>query len=135
MGHPIIGDRMYNSDVWGPNKGKNGDYGKSYEQLCSDLKNEHRASLWHEVVDAEYEGRMAQMVHAELEAESFAQPSRPDYDPICLGCHVVKKSPSPEHSQMYLHCLSYKTPEWSFNAPYPEWADNLSIAQSSENKL
>ena len=33
LGHPIINDPLYNSDVWGPERGKGGNYGKSEEQV------------------------------------------------------------------------------------------------------
>jgi 23S rRNA-/tRNA-specific pseudouridylate synthase len=32
-GHPIINDPIYNSPAFGPNRGKDGEYGKTVEQV------------------------------------------------------------------------------------------------------
>jgi 23S rRNA-/tRNA-specific pseudouridylate synthase len=34
LGYPIKGDTLYNTDSWGPQRGKNAEYGKSIEQVC-----------------------------------------------------------------------------------------------------
>ena len=33
LGFPIVSDTVYNSNEWGPEKGKYGNYGKSFEQV------------------------------------------------------------------------------------------------------
>lgn len=33
LGYPIKHDTIYNTDAWGPEKGKNANYGKSVEQV------------------------------------------------------------------------------------------------------
>ncbi|XP_074646356.1 uncharacterized protein LOC141902498 [Tubulanus polymorphus] len=46
LGYPIVNDPLYNSPVYGPNKGKNGDYNKSEEQLIADILKLHSAENW-----------------------------------------------------------------------------------------
>ncbi|ESO03497.1 hypothetical protein HELRODRAFT_173801 [Helobdella robusta] len=46
LGYPIINDPIYNGTVWGPGKGKHGNFGKTQEQLISDLSGLHKASLY-----------------------------------------------------------------------------------------
>jgi hypothetical protein len=38
LGYPIANDEIYNDNVWGPNKGKNAEYGKSHEQVNDQLR-------------------------------------------------------------------------------------------------
>lgn len=46
LGHPIVNDTLYNSDAFGPEKGKGGRYGKSLKQVSLDVIAAHRASNW-----------------------------------------------------------------------------------------
>ena len=46
LGHPIVNDSLYNSDSFGPERGKGGRFGKSLRQLSQDVINEHRANNW-----------------------------------------------------------------------------------------
>ncbi|VDM43903.1 unnamed protein product [Toxocara canis] len=124
LGFPIIGDELYNTEVWGPTKGKDADYGKSYEQLCKDVSDAHRYSLWHETVDPAYEQRMQELADGEVQPESqdLKMDDRPNYDPICLGCNVKKRTAPLSHFMLHLHCLKYETSKWSFSTQLPEWA-------------
>ncbi|KAK6736159.1 hypothetical protein RB195_019062 [Necator americanus] len=124
LGYPIVGDQIYNSFVWGKSKGKAGDYGKSYEELCIDVREAHRGSNWHETVNQDYESRMERMANENLDPEPFDYESqdRPSYDPICLNCNVVKKRVPLDHFQLFLHCLRYSTENWSYSTPLPDWA-------------
>uniref|UniRef100_A0A914ZR32 Pseudouridine synthase n=1 Tax=Parascaris univalens TaxID=6257 RepID=A0A914ZR32_PARUN len=124
LGFPIVDDELYNTDVWGPQKGKNAEYGKSYEELCKDITTAHRSSLWHETIDPDYEERMQKFADGEVQAEpeDLRAEDRPDYDPICLGCNVTKRNASASHFMLHLHCLKYETSKWSFSTRLPEWA-------------
>lgn len=42
----MINDPLYNHTVFGPEKGKGGNFGKSDEQLIKDLINIHNAEKW-----------------------------------------------------------------------------------------
>ncbi|CAG7733055.1 unnamed protein product [Allacma fusca] len=44
------------------------------------------------------------------------------YDPHCYECKVRYRDPKPKDLVMYLHALTYKGPEWSFETKLPEWA-------------
>ncbi|KAJ1348334.1 hypothetical protein KIN20_003612 [Parelaphostrongylus tenuis] len=122
--HAQFLDQLYNSTVWGPQKGKGAEYSKPYSELCDDVRNAHKCSNWHETVDPQYELRMAKLAEEELEPEpyDFHSSDRPSYDPICLNCNVVKKEVPRDHFQLYLHCLRYSTEKWSYSTPVPQWA-------------
>ena len=42
----MVNDPLYNHTVFGPEKGKGGNFGKSDEELISDLINIHNAEKW-----------------------------------------------------------------------------------------
>ena len=46
MGYPIINDPLYNHQVFGPEKGKGGNIGKTNDQLIKDLITLHNAENW-----------------------------------------------------------------------------------------
>lgn len=45
-GYPVVNDPLYNHTVFGPQKGKGGVFGKSDEELITDLINIHNAEKW-----------------------------------------------------------------------------------------
>ncbi|VDM81438.1 unnamed protein product [Strongylus vulgaris] len=116
LGYPIVGDRIYNSSVWGPQKGKGAEYGKSYEELCDDVREAHRGSNWHEIVDPEYETRLEKMAGTENHTTMTAQIVQP----------TILFVPR-DHFQLYLHCLKYSTEQWSYNTSMPTWAVNPNV--------
>jgi len=46
LGHPITNDPLYNSEIFGPEKGKNGNIGKTNEELIRDLIKFHTIENW-----------------------------------------------------------------------------------------
>lgn len=46
LGHPITNDLLYNSDAFGPERGKGARYGKTYRQISHDVVAGHRADVW-----------------------------------------------------------------------------------------
>lgn len=46
LGHPIQNDPLYNDTVFGPEKGRDGNFGKTDEQLVRDLICAHNAENW-----------------------------------------------------------------------------------------
>ncbi|ODM99685.1 RNA pseudouridylate synthase domain-containing protein 2 [Orchesella cincta] len=46
------------------------------------------------------------------------------YDPHCYECKVRYRDPKPKDLVMYLHALTYKGPEWSFETKMPAWASS-----------
>uniref|UniRef100_A0A914X3X6 Pseudouridine synthase n=1 Tax=Plectus sambesii TaxID=2011161 RepID=A0A914X3X6_9BILA len=125
LGFPIVNDQLYNKDVWGPNKGKNGDYGMPFDELCEGVKKAHRSELWHidGTLDPKYTERMRRAADEDLEQEpNLPCDQRPEIDIYCRECHLLKKEVPHDHFVMYLHCLKYETDDWSFTAPLPDWA-------------
>merc|ERR1719397_948322 len=53
LGFPIANDPLYNSQIFGPEKGKGGDIGKTHQQLIEDLVKNHTVENW--VESEEYE--------------------------------------------------------------------------------
>ena len=45
-GFPVVNDPLYNHSVFGPEKGRGGNIGKSDEQLIQDLISIHNAENW-----------------------------------------------------------------------------------------
>uniref|UniRef100_A0AC35TPF8 Pseudouridine synthase n=1 Tax=Rhabditophanes sp. KR3021 TaxID=114890 RepID=A0AC35TPF8_9BILA len=127
LGFPICNDQLYNTLDWGVNKGKDANYGKEYDVLCKDISNAHRASLWHEKPNSEYETNMKNWAENELpttfhieNCEDFSK--LPDFDPFCLNCNVVRKKIPMEHFQLFLHCFKYETDKFIYQTEMPEWA-------------
>lgn len=46
LGHPIQNDPLYNDTIFGPEKGRDGNFGKTDEQLVRDLIKAHNAESW-----------------------------------------------------------------------------------------
>ena len=46
LGFPIANDPLYNSPIFGPEKGRNGEFGKSRDQLIEDLIKHHTVENW-----------------------------------------------------------------------------------------
>uniref|UniRef100_A0A1B6D791 Pseudouridylate synthase RPUSD2 n=1 Tax=Clastoptera arizonana TaxID=38151 RepID=A0A1B6D791_9HEMI len=46
LGYPVVNDPLYNHTVFGPEKGKNGNIGKTDEELIRDLISIHNAENW-----------------------------------------------------------------------------------------
>ncbi|VDN83731.1 unnamed protein product [Brugia pahangi] len=126
LGYPIVDDYIYNTTAWGEKKGKDGNYGKSLEQLRKDVLEEHKASNWHERVNSEYEIRVKRIAEGKFqvqpEPEGLDTEARQEYDPICMNCNMKKKDITPEHMMLHLHCLKYQTSEWSYSSEMPSWA-------------
>ncbi|KAI6193003.1 Pseudouridine synthase [Aphelenchoides besseyi] len=128
LGHPIVGDLIYDSAVWGPSFGKNAEYGKPLEELGKEVREAHSISNWHEEKDPEYEQRLDSIIadsNTKPEEWSIEDPKfgdRSTYDLICLNCNVIKKLPPSSHFWMPLHCWRYLSPHWSFTAPLPSWS-------------
>ncbi|CDW56260.1 PseudoU synth 2 domain containing protein [Trichuris trichiura] len=107
LGYPIIDDAIYNCDVFGPNKGKNGDYGKPVEQLEQDVRLHFTADTW-------LDDTKSEVVQVQKTEEG-----------CCELCRLKFRDPSVSELEMSLHCLRYSGPDWSFECPLPSWASVL----------
>ncbi|GMS83799.1 hypothetical protein PENTCL1PPCAC_5974, partial [Pristionchus entomophagus] len=131
LGYPIANDKLYNCpDIW-PNGGKGAEYGMTYEELGARVQAAHKASLWHEHVNEDYESKMERLatqheLELAVDAPEITRAERPDYDPVCLSCNVTKKEVPMDHFRIFLHCLNYETTKWNYSTPLPKWAEQLS---------
>ncbi|CAJ0576499.1 unnamed protein product, partial [Mesorhabditis spiculigera] len=69
LGHPIVGDTIYNSTVWGPERGKGADYKKGFDQLAIDVRDNHKMTNWLEEIAPGYGEMMEKMAFGEVTAE------------------------------------------------------------------
>uniref|UniRef100_A0A0K0DTK5 Pseudouridine synthase n=1 Tax=Strongyloides stercoralis TaxID=6248 RepID=A0A0K0DTK5_STRER len=140
IGYPIINDKLYNSTVWGKNKGKYAEYGKDMDTLSKDIQDSHKSSLWHEKPNLEFENNMKKWANDDVElpvldikdTTSFSH--LPKFDPFCVGCNVRKKKVSLDNFMIYLHCIKYETDKWKYEAPFPSWA-NMSFFQENQTNI
>lgn len=145
LGHPIQNDPLYNDTVFGPEKGRDGNFGKTDEQLVKDLILAHNAENWaapdnglpllSSVVDNSIgspagDGRLESC--ATQDAHTQTGIDVPDVgfdvkkltvDAHCQECKIRYKDPEPTDLVMYLHALRYSGPDWAYETPMPKWAD------------
>lgn len=51
LGHPIVNDPIYNTEAWGPNRGKKGEISKTNEELLRTLIEEHKSKQSLDILD------------------------------------------------------------------------------------
>ncbi|KAM5129777.1 pseudouridylate synthase RPUSD2 [Mantella aurantiaca] len=109
LGHPIVNDPVYNTEAWGPNRGKKGKINKSNEELLQSLIDEHKAKQSLDVLDiAEEDLHQAENKTESDSAEACVQPASPDRDlsgtntdndmeaGVTGTCDVLTKGPDKE---------------------------------------
>jgi len=152
MGYPIKNDPIYNNTVFGPEKGRGGNFGKTDEQLLQDLMHAHKAENWlNTEEDPFYQHPITDM--SSVESTEKLQPEKKIIDPSsdpdhkimstlkgtdvpdvefvkklsedfdCQECKVQYKDPKPEDLMMYLHAFTYSGPDWMYKTPKPSWAN------------
>jgi len=146
LGFPITNDPLYNSDIFGKEKGKGGNLGKSREQLIEDLMKHHTVENWiqsDEYQDGEIVEASDNVIEQKINKESantnhnksdFEEDSKTEevvrktdsadtfYDPHCVECKLDYKDPPPRTLVMYLHALKYSGEGWSYKTEMPDWA-------------
>eukprot|EP00092_Neocalanus_flemingeri_P099282 GFUD01126659.1.p1 GENE.GFUD01126659.1~~GFUD01126659.1.p1 ORF type:complete len:546 (-),score=157.75 GFUD01126659.1:32-1669(-) len=148
LGFPITNDPLYNSEIFGPEKGKGGDLGKSHEQLVQDLIKYHTVENW--INSDEYEAsetvseteiienldkiEVKSEIKEEASIKTDAEKQKlsddfdtcaPFCDPNCGECKLAYKDPPPESLVMYLHALKYSGDGWAYQTEMPKWATFL----------
>jgi len=151
LGYPIKNDPLYNDTIFGPEKGRGGNFGKTDDQLVQDLIYAHNAENWQKAnsesifpVVIEDVSKSAES----LQSENIIDPSPasilcnnmstqtgvdiPDaafvkskltVDPYCQECKIQYKDPKPKDLIMYLHAFKYSGPDWSYETSMPVWAN------------
>lgn len=149
LGYPIKNDPLYNDTIFGPEKGRGGNFGKTDEQLVKDLIFAHNAENWKKIDGEpifpviEDISKTAELLQPEKiiqdpsptpRYDMFTQTGidEPDMgfvknklsvDPYCQECKVQYKDPKPGDLIMYLHAFKYSGPDWSYETPMPVWAN------------
>ena len=139
LGFPIANDPLYNSAIFGPEKGKGGRLGKSRETLVEDLIKHHTVENW--INSDEYltsgsdldnnltDASVSSQTEAEYDpvedkdgsANPILKSDDPYFDPNCGECKVRYKDPPPGTLVMFLHALKYSGEGWSYQTEMPEW--------------
>jgi len=142
LGFPIANDPLYNSTIFGPDKGKNGEFGKSNEQLIEDMIKFHSVENWiesdeykqsrietkEEKISKDGKGITPELGMSdnnekdvvEVEDKCNDYNDRQKYfDKHCVECRTVYKDPPPDTLIMYLHALRYSGQDWSYSTAMP----------------
>ena len=120
LGFPISNDPLYNSKIFGPEKGKNGVHGKSRELLIKDLIAHHSVENW--IESEEYLSSKVPSVMSEKNQEEDAEENKQYFDPHCAECKVKYRPPPKDTLVMFLHALKYSGEDWSYSTELPSWA-------------
>ena len=124
LGFPIANDPLYNSVIFGPEKGKDGEFGKTREQLIEDLIKNHSVENWIES-DEYQQSKLNDKVHDDSKEEESSE-NNPDseyYDKHCTECKTVYKDPPKDTLVMFLHALKYSGQDWSYSTDMPSWTN------------
>lgn len=134
LGFPIVNDPLYDSFAFGPEKGKNGNYGMDQEQLMASVRKEHMADNWfeqrpHQDVDSDSKAKHNVNTKTYLgkgfaEREPKFDPSKMTKDPVCEECDHRYKEQEANHMMMFLHSLKYSGSDWSYETKPPFWAED-----------
>lgn len=147
LGHPIINDPIYNNEeAFGVNKGKNGDFGKSKEELLEDLLKIHSLKSWliedsplesgngSSMGDKSLTDKKSKVALHALEnylnnedtkslAKKYVKCSEKiEIDSACDLCQQKCMDPEPKDLILFLHALKYEGLNWSFETEMPVWA-------------
>merc|ERR1711892_19121 len=141
LGFPISNDPLYNSNIFGPEKGKGGHLGKTRAVLIEDLIKHHSVQDW--VSSDEYEasgtveGKELDVNIDEtvvafkvVEDGSFVgqgidnpcgntESDDPYFDPHCGECKMSYEDPPPGTLVMFLHALKYSGEGFSYHTEMP----------------
>ncbi|XP_023234143.1 RNA pseudouridylate synthase domain-containing protein 2-like [Centruroides sculpturatus] len=143
LGHPIINDPLYNTDWYGPYKGKACNYGKSKKELIEDLVFKRISRFW-KTEPSEFSRKTDENVSASQPVKISQLPSLSHYinleeylnllkvyqfdvrkltrDPTCKNCLHINTDPKPDELMMFLHAYEYKGRDWNFRTQIPNWA-------------
>ncbi|GIY40518.1 RNA pseudouridylate synthase domain-containing protein 2 [Caerostris darwini] len=145
LGYPIINDPIYNHEhVFGPLKGKNGEIGKSRDQLLEDLLKAHSLQKWlieDGPLSQDFESKTPIIDDPEnkislnaleyyiksdgydkLATKYVKNPEKFIIEDSCDLCHQKYMDPQPKDLIMFLHALKYQGDGWEFESPLPAWA-------------
>ncbi|KAI6650414.1 hypothetical protein LOD99_5851 [Oopsacas minuta] len=67
----------------------------------------------------------------QTELQAIYAKLNPNPDDLCVDCHALKNIPQ---MSMFLHALSYSSPDWEFRTKLPDWAQEFEFDTKSEYK-
>ncbi|XP_031563039.1 RNA pseudouridylate synthase domain-containing protein 2-like [Actinia tenebrosa] len=129
LGYPIIDDPIYNSPVWGTNRGKGGVTDDQALKVIQALA-ESTTIMDTDITENrnKSENLMENMAHSSVEDHSEDEKSvgrmeKSLYvkDGDCSECRIQRRDPTPEELTMCLHAISYKGPDWEYQTKQPPW--------------
>ena len=123
LGYPIANDPLYNSVIFGSEKGKDGEFGKTREELIEDLIKHHSVENWIES-DEYQQSKLKNRPDDIGDVEETIENSKDSeyFDQHCIECKTVYKNPPKDTLVMYLHALKYSGEGWSYSTEMPSWA-------------
>lgn len=142
LGFPITNDKFYNNTVFGPNKGKGGEYGKTIEELVNDIDEIHRREQFIAKTEDDQDPRLSDpgvvesnriallaLEHYTSQASwaetskgyQFEAPKVVSEDD-CPECATKMVDPMPCEQLIYLHALKYYGRDWSYQTQMPIWS-------------
>ena len=138
----MINDPLYNHPVFGPNKGKGGDIGKTDDDLVKELIEIHNSENWlgenepgqsspdqnlitpcPEDSQPDKTGQFCESPDSGVSLDTPPPKQTPDTpvcppdtkgktDPHCYECTVKYRDPRPKDLVMFLHALKYQVSLW-----------------------
>ncbi|KAF8771019.1 pseudouridylate synthase RPUSD2-like [Argiope bruennichi] len=139
LGFPILNDSLYNSYIFGPEKGKHGKIHKSIDKLLKDLveihstewfvKDDEKKTPCNSETDTNISKLLLDMncynMDAMLHSDAYKKNSSRLYrDEDCFFCNNVLCDPKPSNLFMFLHAHIYKSDKWEFQTDMPIWASD-----------
>ena len=119
LGYPIVNDPIYNTALWGPNKGKGGHYGgQTMDELIEKIPLFHNKDEY--LISAQLEGE--RYGEGTVVEKTTFDPDKLTLDDLCDECKQRYRDPTDEQLTMYLHALRYRGPDWDYQTPLPTWA-------------
>ncbi|CAG2104492.1 unnamed protein product, partial [Medioppia subpectinata] len=141
LGHPILNDTFYNNDAFGLKRGKDGDYGKTKDEVIQDIEKQHQRMLYllsnvtelsaeeRELDDKEREIALKALHHYTNREEwhSLVEKYKLDTNALiidisCEECTNKTIDPNPKDLLIYLHALCYKGEGFEYKTALPVWA-------------
>ncbi|XP_027330469.1 RNA pseudouridine synthase 7 isoform X2 [Abrus precatorius] len=102
-GHPIANDLLYISE-------------QTVDRSIKGLSADRSASI----TDASLKSNFEEKVLNECEENSNGDFS---IDPMCTNCpNLAPKGYDGNEEGLWLHCIRYSGPGWTYECPYPDWA-------------
>ncbi|KAM8921389.1 pseudouridylate synthase RPUSD2 [Pelodytes ibericus] len=120
LGHPIVNDPIYNTESWGPDRGKGGHVGKTDEELLLSLVEEHKTKQSLDILDLTEEDLQLNIQNRQ-DKGSFAQPNTKE------DFQIVKEPTdleAPTSSEMLV----------APNLSQDSWCENVTCSNEAKNQ-